>query len=87
MHNGVIEALAPEPAKVGSEREAGAQPPPRKPKSDADPNPEEKPKPKRKEGLGRKALSVPETAETLEHFPLTLHRNLRRRGNLRILAE
>jgi hypothetical protein len=23
----------------------------------------------------------------LEHFPLTLHRNLRRRGNLRILAE
>jgi hypothetical protein len=25
--------------------------------------------------------------DPLEHFPLTLHRNLRRRGNLRILAE
>jgi excisionase family DNA binding protein len=76
MHNGVIEALAPEPAEVGSEREAGAPPPRRKPESAAEPNSDEKPKPKRKEGLGRKALSVPETAETLGTSEATVWRRI-----------
>lgn len=76
MHNSVIEALNPEPAEVGSEREAGAQPPRRRPRSDEEPNSDEKPKQKRKEGLGRKALSVAETAETLGTSEATVWRRI-----------
>ena len=76
MSDNVIVAVAPKQAEVRGEPEAADQPPRRKHKSDAEPSSDEKPKPNRKEGLGRKALSVFETAETLGTSEATVWRRI-----------